>query len=323
MKRKQLRAGLERLYGRLDRRLGGVPSLLVRTVLAFGQDEGALVARSIAYYTLFAVSPMILALVVVASAVLDTEEVQEAVMSLVSQFLPMAYDLVAANIEHMLKARETVGLVALAGLLWSASGLLSAVFRAVNRAWGVPPSRLFVADRLYRLVVILAVGAVFMLALFVGPAVSLIRAWQVPVLGGQPFAQPGADRLVGWLSTLLPMLLSVCAFILLYRTMPRARVTWGDVWLGGLIAGLIWEAGKWIFTWYVSNIATYNVVYGSLGAIIALLVWSYLSAQIILLGAEFTVVYSRWRRAGRPLETRALTELMADQSSLKVFGEGA
>ena len=109
---------------------------------------------------------------------------------------------------------------------------------------------------------------------------------------------------------------------LLYRTTPRTRVTWGDVWLGGLIAGLVWEGGKRIFAWYVSNIAAYSVIYGSLGAIIALLLWSYLSAQILLLGAEFTVVYSRWRRAGRPLETRALAVWMADQSSLKVFETG-
>jgi membrane protein len=322
MNLERLKAHLENLYGRLDRRLGSVPSLLVRTALAFGQDDGALMARSIAYYILFAISPAILAIVVIAGAVLDTEEIQQAVMDLVSQYMPMAYDLVAANIEHLLQAGETMGLVALVGLMWSASGVLSAVFHAVNRAWGVPPSRLFVSNRLYRVAVISVVGAVFLLAMFIGPIMSLIRAWQVPVLGWQPFAQPGADRLVGWLSTLMPVLLSVGAFILLYRTMPRTRVTWGDVWLGGLIAGLIWEVGKRIFAWYVSNIATYNLVYGSLGAIIALLVWSYLSAQILLLGAEFTVVHSRWRRAGRPLESRSLTELMADQSSLKAFEVG-
>jgi uncharacterized BrkB/YihY/UPF0761 family membrane protein len=58
------------------------------------------------------------------------------------------------------------------------------------------------------------------------------------------------------------------------------------------------------------------------GAIIAFLLWCYLSGQLILLGAEFTVVNSRWRRAGRPIETRALAEWMADQSSLKMFEEG-
>jgi membrane protein len=322
MKLERLQARLENLYGRLDRRLGGVPSLLVRTALAFDQDDGPLVARSIAYYTLFAIFPAILAFTVVAGTVLNTQEVQQAVLGLVSEYMPMAYDLVAANIENLLSARETVGLVALIGLIWSASGVFSAIFRAVNRAWGIPKSKLVLAHRLWGLVVILVVGAFFLLALSIGPAMNLIRAWQGSVLGWQPLAQPGTDRLLGWISALVPVLFSVCAFILLYRTIPRTRVTWGDVWLGGLIAGLIWEAGKGIFAWYVSNIATYSVIYGSVGAIIAFMLWSYLSGQLILLGAEFTVVYSRWRRAGRPWETRALTVWMADQSALKAFEEG-
>jgi membrane protein len=142
MKAERLRVGFEKLYGRLDRRLGGVLSLLVRTALSFDHDDGPLVARSIAYYTLFAVFPAILAFIVVASTVLNTEEVQEAVLGLVSQYMPMAYDLVAANIENLLAARETVGLVALVGLIWSASGVFSAIFRAVNRAWGIPKSKL-------------------------------------------------------------------------------------------------------------------------------------------------------------------------------------
>jgi membrane protein len=140
----------------------------------------------------------------------------------------------------------------------------------------------------------------------------------VPVLGWQPgaplTAQPGTDRLVSWLATLVPALLSVGAFVLMYRTMPRAPVRLRDVWLGGLIAGLLWEASQQLFFWYLANLATYNVIYGSVGAIIAFLLWAYLSAQIFLLGAEFTAEYSRWRRAGRLVETRPLREWLADWS---------
>jgi len=323
MKRERLKARLEKLYARLDRRLGGRLSLLVRTALAYGQDDGPLAARSIAYYALFAVFPAILALIVVASAVLESEEVQESVMALVAQYAPVALDVVAVNIEQLLAKSKTVGLIALVGLIWSASGVASAIFQAVNRAWGVPNSRLVLSARLYGLAMISIVGAFFLLALSIDPIVSLARAWQAPILGWQPFAQPGADRLVSWLSALAPALFSVGAFILIYRLMPRARVGWRDVWLGGLIAGLIWGAGKQIFAWYVGNVATYNVIYGSVGAIIAFLLWCYLSGQILLLGAEFTAEYSRWRLAGRPLETRPLGEWMADWSRTREIEAGA
>ena len=112
MKRERLKARLEKLYARLDRRLGGRLSLLVRTALAYGQDDGPLAARSIAYYALFAVFPAILALIVVASAVLESEEVQESVMALVAQYAPVALDVVAVNIEQLLAKSKTVGLIA-------------------------------------------------------------------------------------------------------------------------------------------------------------------------------------------------------------------
>jgi membrane protein len=316
MKRERLKARLENLYARLDRRLGGWLSLLVRTALAFGQDDGPLAARSIAYYALFAVFPAILALIVVASAVLESEEVQESVIALVEQYAPIALDVVEVNIEQLLAMSKTVGLIALVGLLWSASGVVSALFQAVNRAWGVPNSRLVLSARLYGLAMIAVVGAFFLLALSIGPIVSLAQAWQ-------PLAQPGTDRLVSGLSALAQALFSACAFILIYRTMPRARVGWRDVWLGGLIAGLIWEAGKQIFTWYVGNFANYSAIYGSVGAIIAFLLWCYLSGQILLLGAEFTAEYSRWRRAGRPIETRPLGEWIADWSRTSPIEAGA
>lgn len=320
MKLEALQGGLEALYARLDRRLGGRLSLLVRTALSFDQDDGPIVARSLAYYALFAVFPALLALIVVTSAVLESEEVQTAVMDLVSQYMPIAQDVVGANIEQLLQTRETVGLIALVGLVWSASGVFGALYRAVNRAWGIPKSKLVLSQKLYGLAMMVLIGTFLLLTLSIGPVVNLVRAWQLRVLGWQPFVHPGTDRLVGWLATLVPALLSIGAFILMYRTMPRARVQWRDVWLGGLIAGLIWEAGKQVFTWYVSNFAEYNVIYGSVGAIIVFLLWSYLSAQILLLGAEFTAEYSRWRRAGRPLETRPLREWMDGWSPTRERG---
>lgn len=254
MRLERRQAPLERPYARLDRSLGGRLSLLVRTGLAFDRDDGPLMARSIAYYALFAVFPAILALIVVASAVLKPEEVQEWVISLVARYLPGALDVVDANLERLLDMQQAVGLIALVGLLWSASGVFSAIFRSVNRAWGVSKSRLVLKDRLYGLLTTLAVGIFFLLTLAVGPVVSLVRAWQVPMMG--------------WLSALVPALLSIGTFILMYRTMPRVPVQWRDVWLGGLIAGLLWQVGQQLFAWYLADLSAYNVIYGSVRAII-------------------------------------------------------
>jgi membrane protein len=305
---------LERLYTRLDLRSGGRLSLIVKTTLAFDQDEGPIVARSMAYYALFAIFPALLALIVVASSVLDSAQVQETVTDFVAQYLPMALEFVEDNIHQMLEMRETVGLVALVGLIWSASGVFGAAFRAVNKAWGIPKSKLFLSQKLYGLVTVVLIGALFVATTALSTGLNVVQTKGLSILGMQPTTAPGAHRLVVWLGTLLPAVLAALAFMLMYRTMPQTPVKWRDVWLGGLIAGLVWEIGKQLYAWYLATFATSNVIYGSVGAIMGFLLWAYLSAQIFLIGAQFTVVQTGWRRVGCPIETRPLSEWMADWS---------
>jgi membrane protein len=319
---REVPAALERLYIRLDRRLGGWLSMIVRSVLAFDQDEGPLMARSISYFALFAIFPALLALIVIASTVLESNEVKQAVMTLVSQYMPITQDVVAANIEQLLAARETVSLIALIGLIWSATGVFRAIFQAVNRAWGISSSTLGLWNNVYGLGMIAAVGAFLLLAMLIGPIVDVVRALQAAA-GGQPADAASAGPIVSLLLAVAPVLLPVGAFMVMYKALPRTRVRWSDVWLGGLVAGLVWQVGQQVFSWYLSNAADYNVIYGSVGAIIGLLVWAYLSAQILLLGAEFTAEYSRWQRLGRPLEPRPLREWLTGWTPARETGQSA
>ena len=306
----KLKDGLDRIYGGVDRRLGGSLTLLARTGLAFDRDDGAVMSRSIAYYALFSVFPLLLILLSFSSAVFETEEAYAVALDFVESYLPGVHDLVKTNIDHMLSARGTVGFLALLGLLWSASGVFTAIYRSVNRAWGNPKSELFWTEKLFGLAVVLIVGLLLVASTFLSTFASLVRRWQVPGLDWQPFAEAGTGSLWGWFSAFLPAFVSVATFIILYRVIPRNRVRWRDVWLGGLIAGLVFELARLLFAWYLTNVASYSVIYGSVGAIIAFLLWAYLSSMIVLAGAEFTAEYTRWRSAGRSVETLPLSELL-------------
>ncbi|MFC2046167.1 YihY/virulence factor BrkB family protein [Chloroflexota bacterium] len=305
---------LEGIYLRFDHLLGGRLSLLAWTALAFGRDNGATMSRSIAYFALFSFFPLLLILISLSSSVLTAREVREVILDSIQQYLPAAGELVEANMQQLLDARSAIGVLALVGLLWSASGVFSAIYRSVNRAWGNTPAELFWTEKLFALVVVLGVGLLLVATVLYGTVVSVIRGWQLEVLGWQPFADPGTGRLVGWLSALIPALVSVIIFTTLYRTVPRTRVAWRDVWFGGLIAGLIWVASSQLLAWYISSFARYSLIYGSVGAIIAFLLWSYVSAMILLLGAEFTAQYTQWRREGRPLESRPFRQWVEDWS---------
>jgi membrane protein len=297
-------AGIDRVYLSIDRRLGGSLSLLIRTALAFDQDDGAVMSRSIAYYALFSIFPLLLVLMSLSGSVLTSEQAQQLVFELMERFLPTATALVEENFKQVLESRNTIGVLASLGLLWSASGVFTAIYRAVNRAWGNPKSKLFWSEKLYGVAVVLVMGVLLLGTTFYSTAMSVVESWRTSFLGWDPLTGPNANRLMAWLSALVPILVSVITFMVLYRTIPRNRVTWREVWLGGLIAGLIWEVARRLYTLYLANFARYSLIYGSVGAIIGFLLWAYLSAMILLMGAEFTAQYSRWRRDGRPVEVR-------------------
>jgi membrane protein len=308
---------IDRIYLTFDRRLGGRLTLLLKTALAFDQDDGAVISRSIAFYALFSLFPLMLVLVSIASSVLVSSEARDIVLNVVDEYIPSATSLVKDNIEQVLEKRGTMGIIALIGLIWSASGVFAAIYRSVNLAWGNQKSQLFWSEKLFGIGVVFVVGLLLVATTLFGTIVSIVRDWRTAFFGWQPFSDPGSGELWGLMSTLVPPLTSILAFIVLYRTIPRNRVRWRDVWLGGLIAGLIWEAVRQLFTWYLSNFAGYSLIYGSVAAIIGFLLWAYLGAMILLIGAEFTARYTEWRRSGRPLEGRPPSQWMSEWSKWK------
>lgn len=305
---------LDRGYLGADRRLRGWPTLFLRTVLAFDQDDGAIVSRSIAYYALFSLFPMLLVLLSVTSSLLVDNQAKQVIVDFVNNYLPIATAMIQENFQQMLKAQSTVSILATLGLLWSASGVFTALYRAVNRAWGNPKSQLFWSEKLFGLAVVLLVGLILVATTFYNSIVSLLRSWQLSYFDWVPLSDSQSSQLWGWFSTLLLPLITVVMFIILYRTVPRNRVTWRDVWLGGLIAGVIWEVARRLYVWYLSSFANYSLIYGSVGAIIGFLLWAYLSGMILLLGAEFTAQQTAWRRAGQPIESQPLSQWIDEWS---------
>lgn len=308
---------LDRIFLHVDRVLGGRLTLLIRVGLAFDRDDGAVVSRSIAYYALFSLFPLLLVLLSFAGSVLASAEAQQLVIELIERYLPAASEIVEENIAQILQAQSTIGILALLGLFWSASGVFTAIYRAVNQAWGNRKSELFWTEKLFGLTVVIVVGLLLIATTFCSTIVSILRSRHPVFFNWEPFANPQTDRLWGWLSTLVPPMVSILTFIIFYRSIPRNGVKWRDVWLGGLIVGLTWEAARRLYTWYLANFARYSLIYGSVGAIIGFLLWSYLSAMILLLGAEFTAQYTVWRRAGRPLESRPLSQWVNEWSRWK------
>lgn len=257
--------------------------ILRRVKEGMTRDHVSMVAAGIAFYALLALFPAIVAVVSIWGLLFDPQQIAQQITS-VSHLLPQeAADIIRQQAEQASAGAGTgMGLAALGGLLltlYSASKGMRGLMEGLNIIYGEEEKRGLVKMTLMTL--LLTVGAVVMTIVALG-AIAVIPAL-VRALG--------LDNVVGTSINLArwPLLLFVVmlALGLLYRYAPdRDRPRWQWLSVGSVVAVLLWIAGSIGFSIYVRNFASYNETYGSLGAVIILLMWFWLSAFIVLMGAE-------------------------------------
>jgi membrane protein len=289
-----LMARAKAFYRRADSLSGGTLSIVRDAIEQFGKARGSEAAASMAYYTLFSLFPLLLALVAAGSFFLDRQNVYQQVVDLVTQAFPISQSLIEENLQQVLKLRGAVGLFGLGVALWSASGVFAVLTRNINRAWTKAPARGFLRSRL------VALGIVGSLALLlVG---SLLSSTVLNVLSNFQVSLVNLEALYGTLlwtvvSDFVPWLFIFVLFLALYRWVPNAEVPWPAAFWAALVVAVAWEVAANLFAWYVgSGLARYRIVYGSLGTVVALMFWIYVSSWIIIFGANLSAAVARHAR---------------------------
>jgi membrane protein len=180
-------------------------------------------------------------------------------------------------------------------VMWAGSWVFAVVERALNRIWGTMP-RTFLHGRALTLGMIGIVGLLLSVSVLV---TSVLLALQ-EIAGRLSPRQLENLRFLSSVGSvfwqivfaLVSLLVTFTLFAIVYKFMPNARVTVSDVIPGAVIAGLLWEGAKYVFAWSL-NYLDYNQVYGSVGAVVAVLVWGYVSSLVLLFGAQLTSVFHR------------------------------
>ena len=255
----------------------------------FYKDDCFYLAAGIAYYSLFSAFPLLLAMVVALALPLGPAEARARVAEAIAEYFPVSADLIIKNIHQTVVVSDIIGLIGLLGLLWSALSLFSAIRRALNRVWGVQWDWRFAWRRLLELATMTGVGLIFVLSIAISTGLRLARL----------ALAVDASSTSLWLWTVLPaffsFILVFATFSFAYAFLPRAAIRWSKIWPGALLAALIYEGAKYLFLWYVLNVAKYSVVYGPVAAVIVFLLWVYIAALIFLFGAELACALSRPR----------------------------
>ena len=253
--------------------------LCLRALQTATAPESQLVASSIGFFTLFSVFPLLLLVVALASNWLDPVLAEQRIVAELEFVVPGLESLLGANLQNLVQARGPVTGVAALVLVWSASSAFNVITRAMDRIWGadINHRRSVWRHRTLAVAGVLLVAGLLLVATMVeGPALTIVNSLLPERLSS---IGPYTDRF--WAA-----FLNVILFAILYRFMPHVRLRWRDVITGAILAGVLWQAAKQLFLIFIGNfLSSSNLVYGSVGTIVAFLSWTYISSVILLFGA--------------------------------------
>lgn len=254
----------------------------------YAQSMGA----ALAYYTMFSIAPLLLIVISVAGLMFGVEAARgEIVGQLRGLMGPQGAAAVQGLLESVSKPTESITAMIIGGLLLlvGATSVFAELQDALDRIWRAPKRHRnglwsLLRSRMLSFGMIMGVGFLLVVSLVVSAALAALgRLW------GPMFADWGL--LADLINFLFSLLFTTTFFAMIYKVMPRVEVDWSDVWIGAAVTSLLFSVGKLLIGLYIGRSGVTSG-FGAAGSLVVLLVWVYYSAQVFLLGAEFTWAYS-------------------------------
>lgn len=281
----------------------GIRQLGLEFARRFSEDECSTRAAALAFYGLLSLVPIILlALAALGFLVRSPQDAADHVQALLKQFLPgtraadaaggiIAQTHVVDSARTLMNGRWWAVVIGIISLLATAISLLVTAAEPMNRAWDVKETRGPVRLRLEAFGVFIGAAFLFALSLFPTAGPAAMHSLHILWLGlpEQPSFRLGA------IFVLLSIAIDLAMFVLIYRFLPNAPVTWRAALFGGIVAGLLWEAFKRLFPLYLSHFGSYDKLYGTLGGLMLLVSWIYYSSNVLLAGAILCKMYHEHR----------------------------
>ncbi len=282
----------------------GIFSLLKQTFADFSDDECPTMAAALSYYTVFALPPLLLLIIMIVGAFVDPQTVRDALQGQLGNMLGESG---GQEIQTIIsKAQETKApnsgrplatILSIAALIFGATGAFGQLQAALNKAWEVAPDpdsgglKNFIFKRVLSFGMILGVSFLLMVSLALSAAISALG----DVLGRM---LPGlGEPLLHVINLALSLAIFTVLFGAMFKILPDAVVGWRDVWVGALFTTVLFVIGKFAIGFYLGR-SNPGEAFGAAGSLAVLLVWIYYASMILLLGAEFTQKWAERRGGG-------------------------
>ncbi|OJX41228.1 MAG: hypothetical protein BGO78_00310 [Chloroflexi bacterium 44-23] len=283
---KQLLNTVRPVYASINSRLHGSLDILRIAGTNFAKARAPEAAASMAYYTLFSIFPLILVLVSFASFALKSQFVQDQILSYIVDIFPISPELILTNIENVLSKRGAVGFLALIGLMWSASNMFNTISLNIDRAWPNSNGHSFIERRVMGFAILFGLAILVVILWFLNALIKidfvdkLIVFFKIPIL---------STNLWEILVLLAPLMFRLLMYWIMFQWLPKATVKPMEALAGAVFTLVVSELIALAMNWYLSSQwVRYELIYGSLGRIIALLLWVYLTSFLILFGAHIS-----------------------------------
>ena len=290
-------------------RAAAIPAIFWTATKAWWDDDAIRLGASLAYYTLFALAPILLVATAVAGIVFGAEAARGQIVGQLDQLVgPDGARAVQSLLEGASHRRAGMLASVLGGITFvvAATGAFLELQAALNTIWRVKPNpranvRGFVLDRLRSFGLVVAIGFLLMVSLAVTASLAAFHAWLAQRSPSIPLTWSGVNVLAS-------VVVTTALFALLYRFLPDVRLRWRDVTTGAFVTAILFTIGQQLIGLYLGQSGV-SSSYGAAGSVMILLLWVYYSCQILLFGAEFTRVYAQRHGANARPESFAKTDI--------------
>jgi membrane protein len=282
-------------YSILKRKLIFYGMWMKQTLLhAFYKDNCSLMAAAISFYAILSVIPLFLLFISVSGFIMhSSDQAFDAATNLLLKAFPTSTLAVFKILSDLIQRKTVFGLIGLAGLTWAASRIFSAVENSMNIVWKVKKGRAYWHSKFISLLLVPISLLIMLSSLAFTVFYTLAKKIEIPLIGLKVSEAALVSKLF---AVVLPLVLGLLMFFLIYKIIPHRKVSTKAALLGAIYASVFWELAKFLFDIYIKHYANFQKIYGSFGTIVVMFFWIYYSSFILLIGAEVGSNYEATKR---------------------------
>ncbi len=254
----------------------------------FSRDNCALLAAGIAYYAMFSIFPTIIVAFAIFGVYLKRQDIFQNILSYITTLLPQSKVIIKENLHILITSSKLNTIIGIVGLMWSSNKIFCAVENALHIIWNIKEGRQFLIHKARATFLVLPLITFFYVVIVVTSLIQTLANLQIPIFGIQLTQLP---FLFDLLKFVISTLITTSFLYLAYRIIPKTNIRKRFIFYGAVISGFLLEISKLLFYFFLNNIIKSFSIYGSFTALLIMVFWIYLAAQIFLLGGEIAYAF--------------------------------